>query len=435
MQRDAGVAVLDRAELIKWADVLEALAKAWSDEDVELGLTGALAMGRGGKGPGRICRFYRFRMKRGAASVELEEQIKWWDALDWLVGRLGLDVARGLQMARECTHPEARWLVSLFPGVGVAVTRERMVEVMREQGENPLALVLLRELSGQGARLDVLADTGYALAQAQASSRSGGANAFRWAQEATAQGERHGIYQLAYHYHFGWSCEKDTERAARLFLQAAQLGDCAAQWTYGEYACGQFDWLRYHWWLAAASRGFRLFGDLAAEVDSVLPLFEKGEKGRVLHLFTALLKIGLDAVSNQVFDNSVSLNTVQTMQRVFALHDAMLIRARQALVCWSIVGRRLGVAKDMRMMIAKAAWEEVWQWGEKGETTGMGIPRLRGMRGMRGMRGIPLLLEPGAVGKGAETGRERSGKRQGNVTTTHRQNAESGVGALPNEPR
>jgi hypothetical protein len=39
MQRDAGVAVLDRAELMKWADVLEALAKAWSDEDVERGLT------------------------------------------------------------------------------------------------------------------------------------------------------------------------------------------------------------------------------------------------------------------------------------------------------------------------------------------------------------------------------------------------------------
>jgi hypothetical protein len=50
-----------------------------------------------------------------------------------------------------------------------------------------------------------------------------------------------------------------------------------------------------------------------------------------------------------------------------------LTRARQApemrpgrrarLSCWSVAGRRLGAAKDVRVLIAKAAWAEVWRWG------------------------------------------------------------------------
>jgi hypothetical protein len=50
------------------------------------------------------------------------------------------------------------------------------------------------------------------------------------------------------------------------------------------------------------------------------------------------------------------------------LHGAMLQRARRAIDCWSMAGRRLRVVRDMRVMIAKMAWEEVWRWGEeKGE--------------------------------------------------------------------
>jgi hypothetical protein len=195
--------------------------------------------------------------------------------------------------------------------------------------------------------------------------RTNGGNAFRWAEAAALNGDRHGMYQLAYHCHYGFGCAKDGERAARLFLQAADLGDCTAQWSYGEWACGEFDWLRYHWWLVAASRGYVYFGDLVPDVMRLLPLFEKGEKGRILHLFAPLLMIGLDADNKTMFGNTVSRYMVRSVQRVFLLHDAMLARARRAIACWSMAGRRLGIVKDMRVMIAKAAWEEPWRWGEK----------------------------------------------------------------------
>jgi hypothetical protein len=43
----------------------------------------------------------------------------------------------------------------------------------------------------------------------------------------------------------------------------------------------------------------------------------------------------------------------------------MLNRGREALLCWGIIARRGGMAKDIRVMISKMVWEEVWLWGEK----------------------------------------------------------------------
>jgi hypothetical protein len=56
---------------------------------------------------------------------------------------------------------------------------------------------------------------------------------------------------------------------------------------------------------------------------------------------------------------------VESLQRVLVLHARMLRRARKAIACWSVVGRRFGVAKDIRVLIGKSAWDEVWLWGER----------------------------------------------------------------------
>jgi hypothetical protein len=60
----------------------------------------------------RVKREVRVQMKRGAAIVDRAELIKWWDALDDL--HHIWDVEQGLQMARECRHPDAQWLPSCF---------------------------------------------------------------------------------------------------------------------------------------------------------------------------------------------------------------------------------------------------------------------------------------------------------------------------------
>jgi hypothetical protein len=77
-----------------------------------------------------------------AEGVELAEQIKWWDALDELLVRTSdAHIEKGLQMARECRHPDAQWLAALFPA-GTAVTMQRLYAVMLEQGEDARALCL-----------------------------------------------------------------------------------------------------------------------------------------------------------------------------------------------------------------------------------------------------------------------------------------------------
>jgi hypothetical protein len=43
------------------------------------------------------------------------ELIKWWDALECVAVHLvRKDVERCLSLARECRHPDAQWLASLF---------------------------------------------------------------------------------------------------------------------------------------------------------------------------------------------------------------------------------------------------------------------------------------------------------------------------------
>jgi hypothetical protein len=69
-------------------------------------------------------------MDTWGVSVARAEHIKWWDACDAL--SLWADEARppeGLSLARECTHPDAQWLVSRLPVSG-DVTHQLMSEVM-----------------------------------------------------------------------------------------------------------------------------------------------------------------------------------------------------------------------------------------------------------------------------------------------------------------
>jgi hypothetical protein len=114
----------------------------------------------------------------GAVALDTADLIKWWNALDLfgpnIVMMRGADVAKALQLARESRHPDAVWLASLFPA-GVAVTQQRMVEVMSQQGDDdPRALLLGWQLGSRASDepLRRAAEMGYAPAQAELSKES-----------------------------------------------------------------------------------------------------------------------------------------------------------------------------------------------------------------------------------------------------------------------
>jgi hypothetical protein len=178
------------------------------------------------------------------------------------------------------------------------------------------------------------------------------------------QGFRGGLTQLGQCYLDGVGCAVDREKAIESFKVAAELNCRHAQYEYAGLAFGERDWERYKWWVRSTRRGQGLW--LSAAVVRLLPSFERGELGRILHVSTPTIRANLNVADREMFHCSIGEDEMGRVQRVIALHDAMLGRARRAVDCWSMAARRCGMVKDIRVAIAKMAWEEAWRWGEKG---------------------------------------------------------------------
>jgi TPR repeat protein len=190
------------------------------------------------------------------------ELIKWWDVLDMWEK---VDVATQLQKARECRHPDAQWLASLFPNGVAGATRHAHAiarEVMLQQGDDPRAMHLAWELGrsvpGSEALLRQAGEMGYAPAQAAMCGLTFGDESFRWAEGAWSRGNRLGMCCLARCYVDGRGCVKDRDRGVELSRTAAELGCAAARYYYACLAYGKLDWMRCHWFGLAVMRGFFL---------------------------------------------------------------------------------------------------------------------------------------------------------------------------------
>jgi hypothetical protein len=294
------------------------------------------------------------------------ELIKWWDALDTITGQGSMkqDIAKGLQMARECQHEDARWLASLFPG-GAQATKN----VLLAQGDDPRAM-LLASFVGDG-EMEVLllrraAKMGYAPAQAIVARRAGFQNEkrFVWAEKAAAQGDRTGLFQLGTCFSAGRGCDQDRRRAMMLVKEAAELGHSEALYSYGRDAFEDGDWERYRWWGRAAARGCEgaCFGLIVGAIDQ-LKLFDKG-RGSGLTLFEigAACKGHLDGAAECAFGSAMNATGLCMLMRTVAFHDEGCDKAKRAVVCWILIGRRLGVVKDIRMKVARMVWLERCVW-------------------------------------------------------------------------
>jgi TPR repeat protein len=291
------------------------------------------------------------------------EQIKWWNALDTVCGRSRLcpDVERGLQLARECRHPDAQWFASLFPA-GVAVSTDHLRVVMLDHIDDVRALVIAYRLGMVDSiePLERAAELGYAPAQALLTDYVPDVQRFVWAQRAVAQLDRDGLFQLAGCYVYGWGCEEDKDKATELYKCAAELEHVVAQYAVG-VSYDSSKWERFYWCGRASTRGFRR-RQFCIDVLEKLPSFERGEMARILHTAAPAVRIVIVEHKDHA-DEPLAAGEVKQLQRVLELHDAMLGRARRAMDCWSLVGLRLGVVKDIRIVIAKMAWEEPWRWG------------------------------------------------------------------------
>jgi TPR repeat protein len=305
-------------------------------------------------------------MMNAGGAVDLTEQIKWWDVQDGLIwASSDQELDARVQVARDCQHVDARWLASLFPDAGVAVTRQRMHEVMLEQGEDPRALYLSARLGG--TRDDELlrraAAMGYAPAQFMAShTLDDDEERLRLVQRSYAQGDRDAACYLALLCQKGQGCAQDERKGNALMREAAELDSSDAQYYVGLHQYRKHDWERFYWWGRAGARRFSFF--FCSSAIELSESFEKGELGRVLHTIVACLRVHLDVAGQKVFGYMQTAEQCRALERMIELQNAVDNRARLAIACWSMVGRRLRVVKDVRVMISKMLWVESWCWSQ-----------------------------------------------------------------------
>jgi hypothetical protein len=114
----------------------------------------------------------------GEARADKADLIKWRDALDAICGDSDMrNMTKGLRIARECSHPDAQWLCSIFPNKEI-VTHQEMLDVMSSQDDDMRALHILGELSDVEL-LHRAAERGYAPSQAALAARRGGLERLR----------------------------------------------------------------------------------------------------------------------------------------------------------------------------------------------------------------------------------------------------------------
>ncbi len=190
---------------------------------------------------------------QGPVSEDKAELANFWDVVDSIVNG---SVANAVEAARQCQHPDAKWLAALFPSPA-SVSQDEWTAVMQVQGDNPVALFLGAVVGGNEALARRAAAMGYAPAQAWLGSLATleVEERIEFARQAVAQGNRAGLFALA-----SLLAKRDDEAAAvPLYEQAAALGHAEAQLALG-LRCLQ-GWgqeaqeAAQRWFALAAARG------------------------------------------------------------------------------------------------------------------------------------------------------------------------------------
>jgi hypothetical protein len=302
--------------------------------------------------------------------VEKAEQIKWRDVLDTFVHMTWIG-ADDFRVDRSCRHPDAQWLLSLLPDQVELVDRDVMKRVMGAQGDDVRALFFLGVLEadsqpGKQVHTTLLrrsAESGYAPAQAHMASMVGSPEEqYAWGHKGAVQLDREGLVRTANCLLEGHGCdnepeEKRREKAAVMLQAAIELGSCTAPLLYGTEFCSGDDWRRYHWWGLALRRGSpwavgMLIQAAAEHVDS------GSASGRILFEIGGGLR---HAVNRPAFMGNGVESSAQSMKCV-ELYSWCGERARDAVECWLVVGRRLRASRDVRGLIARIVWEERAAW-------------------------------------------------------------------------
>ena len=133
--------------------------------------------------------------------IPLVELFKWLDVRGTLLGqnRTEHDITTALALARDCKHPDAEWLASIFEGKDVS-TKKDVREVFLSFKNDARALCFAWWLAeDRWSDLSLLrraSEMGNAFACSMLAREENEDKAFRLARVAASQHERDGFYRL-----------------------------------------------------------------------------------------------------------------------------------------------------------------------------------------------------------------------------------------------
>ncbi len=296
--------------------------------------------------------------------VPLAELFKWLDVRDTFLGKnfKEQDITAALALARDCKHPDAMWLTSIFEGNDVS-TKENAREVFLCCENDARALCFAWWLAGD--RKDDLtllrraAGMGNAFACSSLCDEVWSENkveAFRLARAAASQHERDGFYLLGLCFRDGLGCEKDLNLAKENYLNAAELGNTFAADAYGRLL-SESDLARWVWMGKAALRGLR-GSFLYYFSEQVFGLCSGSGNASAVFLIGRVLKGNVDMANEQIFGQTYEFNSlISPANQAVLFYDSQIKSARLAVDTWTLVSTCFHLIKDLRIYIGKMIWD------------------------------------------------------------------------------
>ncbi len=296
-------------------------------------------------------------------NIVTPQALEWYKIRDSLVSDnlVKQNIRLALELAAVCEHPDALWLTSVFAGKNVK-TREQACDVFLSLGENDARGLCFTSLLSSDAenwnliQLRQSAELGFAFSQAWVAQRTEGEERFRFAMLAALQEERGGIYLLGDCFRFGIGCEKNLEKAKEHFLLATELGDVFAMSQLGDLL-DDCDPKKWYWLGRAALRGhnYLFLDNFAGQVQ----VFNSGSgNAAVVFVIGRTLKGQVNAKRRTIFRSKIwNFETeIGSANQAIDFFGFQVIAARRAVDAWISVGIRLGVVKDIRIVIGKMIW-------------------------------------------------------------------------------
>ena len=304
--------------------------------------------------------------------VPLVEVLKWLVVRDTFLGQneKKQDITTALSLARDCKHPDAEWLTSIFEGKDVSMSAEAKKVLLAHQ-TNAHALCFAWHLTDERWEdfpiLCRSSEMGNAFACSTLSDQLGRKNeeeAFRLVLLSAAHRERDGFYWLGCSFRDGHGCEKDVNLAKQNLLMAAELGHTWAAAYYGNML-DKSDPFRWLWWGRAALHGspdFFLYY-FSKEVEEV---FSGSGNASIVFVIGRALKGNIDMEKKEIFGRGDFDSLISPSNQAVFFYDSQIKSARLAVETWTLVATRLHVIKDMRIYIGKMIWDARFEANYKG---------------------------------------------------------------------